>query len=574
MITNGKKTRALLAGIMMTGLMGAAVPAEAADITPEQASNIARVMPSAGSLYNDIKNKEDNLPIIGDVDIEVREDDKPELNAPEDLKVQTNGFVITGQDIFEEEKLLSLLEDKKGKLLSFKELQQGADNLTTYFHDKGYLTARVYLPVQKITGGIVEYTVSVGKLGKVTINNHTSIRDSVIRRESAALKHGEYIRRNELERAIWLMSDLAGADAKATLTRSEEDGSVDVIIELNPHSGKQGLLTVDNYGSRYTGYYEATLCYDFLNLAHEGDHLAVTGLTTGQRMFNGGVNYTIPVLTDGMKLSTGYNVLSYKLGDIYDVLDAYGTSHVTSVGLDYAIRRSQRNNLYVGLHYEGSELDDVNNVLNHYADKHSDAGILSVYGDEQDHYGATVWRLEYKRGWIGSNVPKDGISDFWVNYNDLGAYRKARFNFLRRQNFNERLYVLLSARGQYAFDNLDSSEHFSLGGISGVRAYPQSECSGDTGYTVRAELRWRLPVKSRDQLVQLAGYFDHGGIWYNHSGGADNKRFLQGAGVGLIWTRPDDWFVRMDYAWRIGANKPTDSHFSKGRFWVQGGVYF
>ena len=58
MITNGKKTRALLAGIMMTGLMGAAVPAEAADITPEQASNIARVMPSAGSLYNDIKNKD------------------------------------------------------------------------------------------------------------------------------------------------------------------------------------------------------------------------------------------------------------------------------------------------------------------------------------------------------------------------------------------------------------------------------------------------------------------------------------------------------------------------------------
>ena len=101
---------------------------------------------------------------------------------------------------------------------------------------------------------------------------------------------------------------------------------------------------------------------------------------------------------------------------------------------------------------------------------------------------------------------------------------------------------------------------------------------GDCGYIARAELRWLIPLKKQDQQLQLAAYFDHGGIRINkdkNSGGDLNYRHLEGAGIGLIWSRWEDWFIRLDYAWRVGHERPlSDTSHPNGHFWVRGGVYF
>lgn len=123
-----------------------------------------------------------------------------------------------------------------------------------------------------------------------------------------------------------------------------------------------------------------------------------------------------------------------------------------------------------------------------YADKTGNAAVLSLYGDEQDRKGATDWRFEYKFGHI-SNDAFDSTDETtrWLagDSRTAGTYNKIRANILRRQDLNDRTYLLLSARGQYAFDNLDSSEHFSLGGPYGVRAYPTSEASFKFGLLFR-----------------------------------------------------------------------------------------
>ena len=140
---------------------------------------------------------------------------------------------------------------------------------------------------------------------------------------------------------------------------------------------------------------------------------------------------------------------------------------------------------------------------------------------------------------------------------------------------NSRLYLLLSARGQLASRNLDSSERLSLGGFSGVRAYPQGEASGDVGYTARAELRWLLPLKKQDQSLQLAVYLDNGRVQSTKN--SDTHRMLSSAGLGLVWSRKDDWFLRTDYAWKLGArgeNPTADTSHCSGHFWIQGGLYF
>mgnify|MGYP002612649113 FL=1 len=543
--------------------------------------------PDAGTLQQDLQTKKefDKQDVsLGNADIQVEQEQRPSLDLPDTLKVQVNDFKITGQDIYSEESLKSLLADKKGKLVTFKDLQDGADTLSRYFRDRGYIAAHAYLPVQKIENGVVEYAVTVGRFDGITIQNNTKIHESVIKRETAFLKKGDYLTRANLERAVWLLSDLAGADAKAVLTTGENPGTVHVTLDLNPHNGKQGLFSIDNYGNRSTGYNEYGLDYDFLNLAREGDHLAVGITTTGNELFNWGANYTIPVIRDGMKLTAGYNVLTYQLGDIFEPLDGVGHSRVASLGLDYAIQRSQRHNLYTGIRYEYSDIQDeyrdfMENHSVKYNDKTGNAAVWSLYGDEQDSKGATDWRFEYKFGHIGNDALQMD-KEIGGTYNaPTGTYNKIRANILRRQDLNDRTYLLLSARGQYAFNNLDSSEHFSLGGPYGVRAYPTSEASGDTGYLTRAELRWLLPLGAKDQQLHLASYLEHGGVWINKdssiNGDAKNHRNLQGIGVGLIWSRYEDWFLRADYAWKLGSEEPTsDTSHTGGRFWIRGGVYF
>lgn len=550
--------------------------------------NVRERQSDASMLQNEARNRaraEAQRAAAATGQIAVEETERPKLDLPDTLKVQVNGFKITGQDVIPEPELQALLADKKGQLLTFKDLQEGADILTRYFRGKGYLVAHAYLPVQKINDGIVEYTVTVGTLDGFTINNHTSIHQGALERETNFLKKEKYLTRDNLERAVWLLTDLAGADAKATLQKGSQPGSVHVVLDVDAYKGKQGLFTASNYGSRSMGYNQYSVNYDFLNLAHEGDHLTANLSTSGRKMFDWGLNYTLPVIRDGWRLSAGYNVLSYDLGDEFAQYDGVGHSKVASLGLDYAIRRSRKHNLYAGIRYEHSDIkDEYRKIWNStYGDKTGDAGVLALYGDDEDPLGATDWRVEYKWGNITNDAfYSDDIYTRWLAGSDRtnGTYHKATGYIQRRQNMNDRTYLLLTARGQYAFSNLDSSEHFYLGGPYGLRAYPTSEGSGDTGYLTRAELRWLLPLKKQDQQLYLAFYLEHGGVWINKDSsltpaGEKNHRNLQDVGIGLIWSRYQDWFVRADYAWRLGAEEPvSDTSHKNGHFWLIGGVYF
>lgn len=518
----------------------------------------------------------------GESRVENQEEETPSLNIPETEKVLVKDFTIDGQDICSEDTLKALLADKKGKELSFRDIQDGADRITRYFRQKGYIVAKTYIPPQDVTAGIIHYHVEVGRFDTPSITNKTNIRDSAIRKQAQAVKEGEYVTRDKLERAVWLVSDMAGADARVALSRGSRPGTVKLDMTVEPYVGKHGLVSADNYGSRAMGYNEYSLDYDFWNPARNGDHLMASISTTGRHMFNWGTNYITPLAKDGLKLTVGYNVFSYDMGDEWAMYKGVGTSRVTSLGLDYAIRRSRRHNLYTGLRFEHSEIKDEYRAYDAtYGDKTGNALVLSLYGDDQDTAGMTDWRLDWKLGHINNRAfHSDNIYARWMagDPDTNGDYSKIRGHIERHQNINERSYLLLSAYGQYAFTPLDSSEHFSLGGPYGVKAYPTSEGSGDSGYITRAEYRWLIPLEAHDQQLQLAFYAEHGGVWIDRNGGdsgTKNHRNLQGAGIGIIWQRWQDWFIRADYAWKLGAEDPvSDTSHNNGRFWIRGGFYF
>lgn len=565
-MTNSPK---LLTAVVLAGILSGSFAMASAAEAPSTA-------PTAGSTMRDIKDIQLNTSVQRKPEVKITEGESVSWPIDDSVKIKVNGFRLTGQDVLNQTEVDKILKDKVGKEMTFKELKEVAATLTKYLQNKDYMVAKVYLPAQRIGKGIVELTAVMGKYDQILVENDSKISNEQIKKQLIRLKPGNYIKRSEVERGVWLISDLAACDSKVTIAPGSKPGTSNVTFIVHKHKGPVGSVFADNYGNRYTGRNELGFNYNWLNPAKQGDILSITGLTTGGGKNNGDVTYYVPFAEDGNQFEVGYSRLHYILGNEYDSSDSYGTSDSVHAAWRYAIRRSSRNNQYVKLGLELSRLQD-DKLGELYAEKQDTGMNLSFYGDEIDRKGYSSYDFTYK--W-GNLEIKNDIATTIDNAGPetSGGFHKLTTRLVRQQTLNPRSYVLLSLRGQLANKNLDSYEKMELGGAYGVRAYPQGEVSGDEGYLASAEYRYIIPVKNRpDQTMQLAAFLDHGGVrinkdmYYNGS----NVRHLSGYGIGLLWGRTDDWLIRMSYSWKLGHEDYTsEPNSNSGRFLIQGVKYF
>ena len=166
-------------------------------------------------------------------------------------------------------------------------------------------------------------------------------------------------------------------------------------------------------------------------------------------------------------------------------------------------------------------------------DKNIHVLMTTLRGDHRDDFGrggVTAAGLTWSTGVLDIETPETRAADALTartngDYNKLGLY------VMRLQNISDRVSLYGSVSGQIASKNLDSSEQMSLGGMYGVRAYPQGEAFGDEGYLATVEARYLLAQLSDRQLgqVHLIGFVDAGSVTVNKDpwDGSDNTRTLR-----------------------------------------------
>ena len=151
-----------------------------------------------------------------------------------------------------------------------------------------------------------------------------------------------------------------------------------------------------------------------------------------------------------------------------------------------------------------------------------------------------------------------------------GSFAKASFYASRLQSLGAPFSVYGAVSGQIASKNLDISEKMELGGINGVRAYPEGEAFADQGAIVTVEGRADLPkIDFLPGLFQGVVFVDAGSASIDRHHERSNRRTLSGAGVGLNWTEPGNFAVRSYYAHQLGNAKATSSPDRSGRFWIE-----
>lgn len=149
----------------------------------------------------------------------------------------------------------------------------------------------------------------------------------------------------------------------------------------------------------------------------------------------------------------------------------------------------------------------------------------------------------------------------------------------RLQRVTDLVSVSAAINGQLASRNLDSSEQMELGGMYGVRAYPEGEAYADQGYVLNLEARLQVPQFSNYMpgQLQLIGFVDVGQVTINKNplpNSGDNQRTLSAAGVGFNWYDTNKFMVRAYYAVKLGNEDALSAPDKSGRFWIQAVKYF
>jgi hemolysin activation/secretion protein len=219
-------------------------------------------------------------------------------------------------------------------------------------------------------------------------------------------------------------------------------------------------------------------------------------------------------------------------------------------------------------------LEDKIGFTSSDSNKHVQAGSLGLAGDFRDNFaggGSAVFSASWTMGNLDIRSAPERIADA-ATAHSAGGYNKVQGSVARLQSIARPLSLYGAVRGQYAFDNLDSSEKMELGGAYGVRAYPEGEAFGDSGYIATAEARFRLN-RASDKIGQfeLTGFVETGKVRFAHDPWftGSNHAVRSGYGAGLNWSGPAGFVVKGSYARKLGTGPATSAPDRGGRFWIQ-----
>lgn len=532
---------------------------------------LGQTRPDSGRVLEQVA-PEPRSPAQSAVDLEI--EDRPTITLPDGETVAVTSIRITGATRFSEERLHASIAEGEGKTLSLAALQGLAQRLTDFYRERGYLLTRAYLPAQQIDNGVVEIAVLEGRLSQLRVDDAIGLKGAAL----APLQRipiGKPLTTKALERALLLAADIPGATIKSTLAPGVAVGTADLLTEVAPGRRFGGSVSADTYGNRHTGVFRPGIDLDFNNPFNVGDQLTLNALLSLEDLYYVRAGYQLPVNRWGSRMGASYAWMDYALGEQFAALDADGTAKIAGLYLQHPFVRSRRINVSGQLQYDHKKLEDRLGAFETASDKRLRNWTLGVSGDFLDlaGRGANAFSLGYTRGQLSLEPFSRAIDA--VTATTQGHFGKWNFGYQRLQSLTPTISVYLSYAGQIADGNLDSAEKLSLGGVHGVRAYPQGEAPADEMHLFTAEARLRVPVGLPGDW-QLTSFIDHGQAQLNDApwSASDNHRDLTGAGVGLNIDALARWNLKASVAWRLGDERPASDSDKSPRAWLYAATHF
>jgi hemolysin activation/secretion protein len=558
----------------LTGLVaGAAATAALCFLVPRAA--LAQVAPDAGQSMRDLERPVPQLAPARELELEfpaATDEDATTTTAAGGKTVEVAGFALSGQTRFSAEALLALLADLRGQSLTLAQLQEAASRITRHYRAAGYALARAYVPAQTVEAGVVRLVVLEGRYGEVAIEDGSGLRPFALA-PLKALRVGDVVRADALERALLLVNERSGVRASAVLKPGQEVGTTNLAVQVAALPRWSGRVDYDNGGNRFTGAHRVSASVGANSPLRLGDRFDLQVLGSNEKQFYYRAGWQVPLGGWGTVAGVGYSYMDYQLGEDFKDLDAYGKSATAHVFVNQPLVASRKFWLAAKLEFEHKRLKDWIGLFDYQKDKRAQVWSLSLDGNARDDWlggGITSFSVAWRHGRLALLTDDERQTDA-LGARTAGGFDVLAPSLVRLNRLSNDLSLFLRLRGQWTDGNVDGSEKLGLGGASGVRAYPQGEGQGDRGGIANVELRYALSAG-----WQVSAFYDHGYVQFNAKPWDESKnhRTLKGAGVGVAYA-DEHWRFDVAAAWKVGNEEPqSDTRKQTPRIWLQAGYAF
>jgi len=534
-------------------------------------ASAAPVAPDAGLIMRESAKTPELPKKATDIDIETPALRKP-MAAQSNLHVKVLGFTFSGNSQIPTSVLQALLKSYTHRELSFDDLQKTVEVITRYYRTQGFLVAYAYLPEQTLNNGQVEIAIIEGHLdgehlkGK-SINrlNDTRINRQVLQNFLDTLPKGSLISEGGLNELSLRLNQLPGINAKLLLAPGKETGTSSLAVKVKEAPLISAYTSADNSGLYATGYYRfdgGVSIYDPFGMGDQLNLRAQTTETGGA--VSGWADYNTAINGYGTRLGVNYSEMHYTLGRSFTPLQGSGYFRSVGAALTQPLLLNRNGQLTGSARYDHRWLEDDLDAVSSANARELNVANFSLSGSMNDVWltepAVTQAFINVAAGEVSFTNGQAYLNDQSTGINKNGGYHKFNGLINRTQTVWGPFSLYGSFYGQIASKNLDGSEHISLGGPNGIRAYPVGEGNADEGWLSNVETRFRLAnMPFFPGYLQVIGFIDVGYAHLNAlplPGSANNAQHLAGYGFGINWLEAQGFSLRTSLAWRDTDKQP------------------
>ena len=520
--------------------------------------------------------------------IEKKADEVPAPVAPGVTTVTIQDFRFTGNQLLSNEELQTIINKWKNKSLQFSDLKNVTTEIQDYYASKNRI-ARAVLPEQEITNGIVTIRIIEGTLGEIIVENKSATprMSANVVKKYFEIKNNKneviYVDTKDIQKTVALLNELPGIRAAASYEQGKTEGETNLKISIEDTPLFTSEVALANYGSRSTGSDQAIANITMNNISGRGDLAMINAMrSTGSTYVQG--SYSVPVGITGMQVGLQASNLDYKTSYSFSGDNqSEGDAKTVGINLSYPVLRSERGSTNAKISIDNKEY--LNTLV-------SDGTTLSDYKITNIVASLSGYLLNKDKSTISYS---SSITFGDLNINDTtqaatdsttaktnGSFEKFNFSLSRNETIAslKNSNWVISADGQLASKNLNSSEQLSLGGPYAVRAYPSGQSSGSQGFILRTELQYpyndKFTVGPFADIGFIQQYVNTYTDWKGLTN-ADNEYHLASAGIAGTY-KMDNTDISGVLAYRIGDNPlhtstgeqlNSDNNYSRIQAWIK-----
>ncbi|VEG13749.1 TpsB transporter [Moraxella cuniculi] len=410
-----------------------------------------------------------------------------------------------------------------GKCMAVGDINAVLTRVQNRLIEQGYVTSRIMVADQNLSGGELRLTLIPGKIAKVLVNTADSKVPVYVKQTNMAYpavldtalttQTGKLLNIRDLETMLENFKRVPSSDANFKIVPSGDKriGFSDILIDYSQNRRIRGSLSVDDSGSKSTGKYQgmATLSVD--NLANFNDLLYLSfGRDLGNQLNddkdypsnkskgskNYGIGYVLPIKNSLLQLNANrYTYHQTVAGSTQDYVYG-GTSRGYNAKLSHLIHRDahSKSHVYVGGFIKSQESDIDGTIIDVQTRKIAgyQMGITHETYLKQGKHQLTT-DISYKRGSAAFNALPSPEELFDEGSARVGIYQ-LNANLTSKYNpsiNNKPLPIIHSTtlKAQYATDSLTPDLKMAIGGRYTVRGFDgERSLSADNGILVRQDI--------------------------------------------------------------------------------------